>query len=292
MDHSNKEDRPVRKSPIHFSNEQAHPKPKGILKKHREPARKKRIVWDEQNLAETESQKSATMKIDEPKTPYNYYDSSGEEDEESAASRALQLEDAVGKLFPKTSIATTYDSDSSGKESGDGGTEGTESDEGTKDDKGGSFKPETKNLNTSNWGVMWRDSSSDESGKDSKDPETRRKFAEKRKGHYNEFQILKGLQERMKLKRNKHPSGDDEEDDDVEGEGEKEGNGLITCTTTTSSQPLTSTTTTTTSTTFQPNNPSSHSDITNTKNSDSQQKHPPVSTSANEGNDIEMEDSD
>lgn len=30
-----------------------------------------RIVWDEQNLEVNEAQKSATMKIDEPKTPFN-----------------------------------------------------------------------------------------------------------------------------------------------------------------------------------------------------------------------------
>lgn len=40
-----------------------------------------RIVWDEDNLLLTESQKSATMKIDEPKTPYHYYDSDQEEAE-------------------------------------------------------------------------------------------------------------------------------------------------------------------------------------------------------------------
>jgi len=37
----------------------------------RKENKRKRIIWDEQNLVENESQKSSTMKITEPKTPYN-----------------------------------------------------------------------------------------------------------------------------------------------------------------------------------------------------------------------------
>eukprot|EP01133_Synstelium_polycarpum_P003615 gene3615-4143_t len=41
-------------------------------------AQKRRIVWDEENLTINELQKSSTMKIDEPKTPYHYYESEEE----------------------------------------------------------------------------------------------------------------------------------------------------------------------------------------------------------------------
>ncbi|KAF9924198.1 hypothetical protein FBU30_005793 [Linnemannia zychae] len=51
---------------------------KGILKRpaahsaHEERA--PRLKWDEENLTTTEAQKDSTMKVDEPKTPYVYYD--------------------------------------------------------------------------------------------------------------------------------------------------------------------------------------------------------------------------
>jgi hypothetical protein len=32
-----------------------------------------RIVWDEENITETEQTRTATMKIDEPKTPFNEF---------------------------------------------------------------------------------------------------------------------------------------------------------------------------------------------------------------------------
>jgi hypothetical protein len=44
------------------------------------------VVWDEDNLIYNESNKSATMKIDEPPTPYNKEYDSGEEDEEESTS--------------------------------------------------------------------------------------------------------------------------------------------------------------------------------------------------------------
>jgi protein phosphatase inhibitor 2 len=41
-----------------------------------------RLKWDEANLYLTEQEKSATMKIDEPKTPYaKHYDPAEDEDE-------------------------------------------------------------------------------------------------------------------------------------------------------------------------------------------------------------------
>ncbi|KAF9111986.1 hypothetical protein BGX27_004167 [Mortierella sp. AM989] len=50
---------------------------KGILKRpasRQQHERTPRLKWDEENLTITEAQKDSTMKIDEPKTPYVYYD--------------------------------------------------------------------------------------------------------------------------------------------------------------------------------------------------------------------------
>eukprot|EP00026_Physarum_polycephalum_P012045 Phypoly_transcript_12311.p1 GENE.Phypoly_transcript_12311~~Phypoly_transcript_12311.p1 ORF type:complete len:268 (+),score=61.57 Phypoly_transcript_12311:34-837(+) len=168
---------------------------KSILKKSREPARKKRIVWDEQNIALTEREKCSTMKIDEPKTPYHYYDSS-EDDEEMAATRARELEAAVGKMatftenplspnFPFLPHTTSDDSESSGKESG----------------------------------VEWAES--DESGKE-ESAESRKHFNEKRKNHYNEYEMMKKLREKLKLKMKTQQDEEDEEDEMEGDENEDE----------------------------------------------------------------------
>eukprot|EP01121_Diplochlamys_sp_Union-15-3_P005218 TRINITY_DN1554_c0_g1_i6.p1 TRINITY_DN1554_c0_g1~~TRINITY_DN1554_c0_g1_i6.p1 ORF type:complete len:173 (+),score=57.25 TRINITY_DN1554_c0_g1_i6:69-521(+) len=59
--------------------------PKSILKKEEKPKKKKKgIVWDEQNLKETEAAKDSKMKITEPKTPYNH-DYSASEDSSASA---------------------------------------------------------------------------------------------------------------------------------------------------------------------------------------------------------------
>eukprot|EP01116_Phalansterium_solitarium_P019969 TRINITY_DN575_c0_g1_i2.p1 TRINITY_DN575_c0_g1~~TRINITY_DN575_c0_g1_i2.p1 ORF type:complete len:162 (+),score=17.31 TRINITY_DN575_c0_g1_i2:133-618(+) len=55
-----------------------------ILKnKSEQPAaRKRKIVWDEENLHHNEAAKSATMKIDEPKTPFHRgYDYEADDDD-------------------------------------------------------------------------------------------------------------------------------------------------------------------------------------------------------------------
>ena len=40
--------------------------------------RKPAILWDEHNIQLTESQKDSTMKVNEPKTPYVYYNEDGD----------------------------------------------------------------------------------------------------------------------------------------------------------------------------------------------------------------------
>lgn len=66
-----------------------------------------RLKWDEANLYLTEQEKSATMKIDEPKTPYaRHYDPAEDEDEV----RTLDAEDIIVdelemRKSPKTSRA-------------------------------------------------------------------------------------------------------------------------------------------------------------------------------------------
>ncbi|KCV71791.1 hypothetical protein H696_01209 [Fonticula alba] len=48
------------------------------LDQHQHPA-KRSITWNEENLRENESNRTATMKITEPKTPFVYYNDAGDE---------------------------------------------------------------------------------------------------------------------------------------------------------------------------------------------------------------------
>ncbi|KAL1970847.1 hypothetical protein VTN77DRAFT_2681 [Rasamsonia byssochlamydoides] len=55
-----------------------------------------RLKWDEANLYLTEQEKTAKMKIDEPKTPYvPHYDPSQDEDEDEDTERMLDAQDLV-----------------------------------------------------------------------------------------------------------------------------------------------------------------------------------------------------
>ncbi|KAJ2677065.1 hypothetical protein IWW42_000403, partial [Coemansia sp. RSA 1085] len=56
-------------------------KPKGILKKTADtPGNNVHLRWDEDNLRITEAQKDATMKVDEPRTPYIHYNQENDVD--------------------------------------------------------------------------------------------------------------------------------------------------------------------------------------------------------------------
>ncbi|KAF8970526.1 hypothetical protein BGZ46_010422 [Entomortierella lignicola] len=83
---------------------------RGILKRaaSRQPLdeRAPRLKWDEENLLVTEAQKDSTMKIDEPKTPFVYYDQALDKDMElddafsldcEKKKRAQALKNAGGK---------------------------------------------------------------------------------------------------------------------------------------------------------------------------------------------------
>lgn len=63
-----------------------------------------RLKWDEANLYLTEQEKSSTMKIDEPKTPYAAHYDPAEDDEEM---RTLDAEDILVDELDKAHSTTT-----------------------------------------------------------------------------------------------------------------------------------------------------------------------------------------
>lgn len=74
----------------------------------------KNLLWDEGNLEENENERPATrMKIDEPKTPFRYANSSEEEDEEAEVKEGQEdvqkelekAKEAVEKIAKKEDFA-------------------------------------------------------------------------------------------------------------------------------------------------------------------------------------------
>jgi len=143
---------------------------KSILKKEENPKNKMRIFWDEDNLIYNDSHKTATMKINEPKTPYNKDYKYSEEEEEGCrvlvphsptSSEGIQwheLENSLKKAEQEQKNSpsnSTSDVDSSSD----------------KEDKG-----------------LISDESSDETFE----------FKQKRKQHYDEFQTLLKWKQHMK----------------------------------------------------------------------------------------------
>lgn len=79
------------------------PSVRTILKRKNDPSgtAPTRIKWDEDNLALMESQKTSTMKITEPKTPFIHHSASS--DQIFNTMIAMELEDAVNDRFSLSS---------------------------------------------------------------------------------------------------------------------------------------------------------------------------------------------
>ena len=149
-----------------------------------------RLKWDEANLYLTEQEKSSTMKIDEPKTPYaKHYDP--EEDE--AEMRTLDADDLVVDELDKVggSKSRTRESEIPGFELGEPEEAISESQDGDgRIHRSGSLKgekqvvvdPAEDGLGGHGENVGWS----------AEEREKHRKFEELRKKHY-EMKDVKGL---------------------------------------------------------------------------------------------------
>ncbi|KAJ3334105.1 hypothetical protein HDU76_010227 [Blyttiomyces sp. JEL0837] len=168
--------------------------PRGILKQSKDQGgSSSRLRWDEDNLMITESQKNATMKITEPKTPFIHYNIDTDEITGNSGSippmeLSAALANAKGFADSTGSIMSSSDSDSM---------------------KGRS--------NSSDW----ESTDEDEEHLTEEERERRKKFAKLRSQHYN---MKAALQTAKKLVEKELSSGD-EDDEDEQGHYDREEEG-------------------------------------------------------------------
>ena len=150
-------------------------RPGGLRRKPR--AERAHIVWDEENLQICEASKSAKMKIDEPKTPYNHlYCSSSGSDGEGDTSEG-DLKDSGERKQGK---------DSGGLKSFQIAQAVQMAQEARSTQPGSPRSPSV--------GFKLPDVFSTPPPGDSlADPSAKANFAAKRKQHYNEWQFIKSL---------------------------------------------------------------------------------------------------
>ncbi|KAJ3088412.1 hypothetical protein HK102_008806 [Quaeritorhiza haematococci] len=153
--------------------------PKGILKNQGHPTSPPapRIRWDEDNIMMTEAQKSATMKITEPKTPYIHYNH--ETDEILGNTGSIPPMELTSAIENASSALGRRSSSSSMS------TSGSDSEGSKKDD--------------------WSESE-EEKDLDPEERERRRKFKQMRSQHYNMKEALKKARQEL--------AQEEEEDDD------------------------------------------------------------------------------
>jgi len=149
-----------------------------------------RLKWDEANLYLTEQEKSSTMKIDEPKTPYaRRYDP----DEDEAEMRTLDADDLVVDELDKVggSKSRTREDEIPGLELGDPEEAILDSnDGGSRITRSGSLKGEKQVVvDPAEDGLGGH---GEGTGLNAEEREKHRKFEEMRKKHY-EMKDVKGL---------------------------------------------------------------------------------------------------
>ncbi|KAJ3145929.1 hypothetical protein HDU89_006815 [Geranomyces variabilis] len=141
--------------------------PKGILK-HAEdqstPARG--IKWDEDNLLITEAGKGATMKIDEPKTPYIRYDSANDMILGSSGSvPPLELSSAIEEAREQQGASSHHLHQTRARGSSDSDSHGSAS---------------RRRVSVDEW-----DDDSEDENMDPEEAEKHRKFEQLRASHYD-----------------------------------------------------------------------------------------------------------
>ncbi|KAI9850876.1 MAG: hypothetical protein M1830_006947 [Pleopsidium flavum] len=162
----------------------------GVLTNTAEDDNNPRLKWDEANLYLTEQEKSSTMKIDEPKTPYaKRYDP----DEDEAEMRTLDADDLVVDELDKVegSKSRTREDEIPGLELGEpeeailGSNDG-----GSRITRSGSLKGEKQVVvDPAEDGLGGHGEGND---LNAEEREKHRKFEEMRKRHY-EMKDVKGL---------------------------------------------------------------------------------------------------
>ncbi|KAF9356156.1 hypothetical protein BGX26_005667 [Mortierella sp. AD094] len=155
---------------------------KGILKRpasrQQHDERAPRLKWDEENLTITEAQKDSTMKIDEPKTPYVYYDH--ELDKVMDLDDAFSLDSEKKKRAAQTLSIPGSSSSMQGVQNGSGSKQ--ESDVEEEEEEDDEEEPDE-----------WEDSDDEDEDEEEDVPKKidHDKFARMRAEHYHMKEALK-----------------------------------------------------------------------------------------------------